>query len=294
MFPHILYNNRVVNSDEPIWRPGQLGLLSGWGVFTTLRVYEGVPFAYERHWRRMSRDAKLLHIDLRQDPEQVLDNLRKLIAVNQAPEAGIRLCVFRSRGGLWEGPGSGNDSDLIAMMKGLERWKESVSLGVTEHGRHAASPFAGTKTLSWAHNLTFVENAAQQGFGETILLNERGEVAECTSANIFAVIDGITYTPPLSSGPLPGITRAVMLEELDPGETPVRERVLSLDDLYGAQEVFITSSTRELLAVHQIGDRRTFEGEPGARPVMEKLRQALRAYVRQYVAEAAQLLESRA
>ena len=80
---------------------------------------------------------------------------------------------------------------------------------MAEQGRHAASPFAGTKTLSWSHNLTLVETAQQNGDDEVILLNERNEVAECTSANIFAAKGGTTYTPPLSSGPLPGVTRAL-------------------------------------------------------------------------------------
>ena len=149
-----------------------------------------------------------------------------------------------------------------------------------EHGRHAASPFAGTKTLSWAHNLTMLEDAQRNGFNEVVLLNERGEVAECTSANIFAVFDGVTYTPPLSSGPLPGVTREVMLRELDKNECPVAEKVLRLDDLYAADEVFITSSTRELLPVTSIAGRPLRAAD--AWPVMDKLHAALTAYIRRY------------
>ena len=108
-------------------------------------------------------------------------------------------------------------------------------------------------------------------------------MAECTSANIFAAKDGITYTPPLSSGPLPGVTRAVMLGELG---LPVEEKVLRLDDLYAADEVFITSTTRELLPVNRIRDHAI--GPPGshARPVMRQLQEALSAYIQRYVANA--------
>ena len=154
-------------------------------------------------------------------------------------------------------------------------------MSVTEQGRHAMSPFAGTKTLSWSHNLTMAENAARQGFDETILLNERGEVAECTSANIFAVLDGQAYTPPLSAGPLPGVTREVMLTELDTNGTALLERALTLEDLHRAEEVFITSSTRELLPVERIGERML---QAQSWPVMEKILTALRAYIRDYVA----------
>jgi branched-chain amino acid aminotransferase len=286
MHPYVLYNDEIQRSDERILLPGQLGLLAGWGVFTTLKICDGIPFAFERHWERMKRDAGLIHIDLSFDAETVRRNLMRLIEANQAPDATMRVCVFRSEGGFWEGPGAGNPSDLVAFSNDLKGWRESAVLGVVEHGRHAASRFAGTKTLSWAHNLTMAETAQQAGLDEVILLNERGEVAECTSANIFAVRNGVTQTPPLESGPLPGVTRAIMLEEIDLPDAPVEESVLSLEDLYSAEEVFITSTTRELLPVRQILDRRISPGGPHAWPIMEKLRAALADYTRRYVENA--------
>jgi branched-chain amino acid aminotransferase len=285
MHGYVLFNEDIVPAGERILSPGQLGLLSGWGVFSTLRIYDGVPFAFERHWKRLSRDAAMLHIELPDDATAVRRNLLRLIEANQACNAPMRLCVFRSQGGVWEGPGSGRASDLIAMTADLKGWQESVSLAIAEQGRHAASPFAGTKTLSWAHNLTMAENAQRQGFDEVILLNERGEVAECTSANIFAVKDGVTYTPPISSGPLPGVTRAVMLEELSVAGAPVEERILRPDDLYLADEVFITSTTRELLPVHEIAGKAIAEGG-GNWPVMHRLQDALTAYIRRYIDQA--------
>jgi branched-chain amino acid aminotransferase len=286
MHPYVLYNDEIRRSDERIFLPGQLGLLAGWGVFTTLKISDGIPFAFERHWERMKRDARLIHIDLSLDAEQVRRNLLRLIEANQAPNCTMRVCVFRSEGGFWEGPGWGNPSDLIAFSNDLKGWHGSAALGVVEQGRHAASPFAGTKILSWAHNLTMAEAARQDGYDEVILLNERGEVAECTSANIFAVKNGVTRTPPLDSGPLPGITRAIMLEEIDLPDAPVEEGALFLDDLYAAEEVFITSTTRDLLPVHQILNRRLSPGGPSAWPVMEKLRAALGEFTRQYIENA--------
>ena len=285
MHGHVLYNSDVLPADSKILQAGQIGVLSGWGVFTTMRIAEGIPFAFERHWERMARDARTLHIDLSQDPDAVRRNLLRLIEANGADEATMRVCVFRSEGGFWAGPGSGSASDLVAMTNEVMRWAKSVTLDVAEQGRHAASPFAGTKTLSWSHNLTLVETAQQNGDDEVILLNERNEVSECTSANIFAAKGGTTYTPPLSSGPLPGVTRALMLDELDAPGAPVEEKVLSLDDFYEADEVFITSTTRELLPVSGIRGRR-LRGGDGPWPVMETLRTALAAYMRRYVQEA--------
>jgi branched-chain amino acid aminotransferase len=282
MHAYVLYNEDIVPAGANILSPGQLGLLSGWGVFSTLRIYDGVPFAFERHWKRLSRDAAMLHIELPKDAAAVRQNLLRLIEANGAANAPMRICVFRSQGGVWEGPGSGRASDLVAMTADLKGWQESVSLSIAEQGRHAASAFAGTKTLSWAHNLTMAENAQHQGFDEVILLNERGEVAECTSANIFAVRDGATYTPPLSSGPLPGVTRAVMLEELNVAGAPVQESILRPDDLYAADEVFITSTTRELLPVHEIAGKQLSKAG-GGWPVMHQLQAALTAYIRRYI-----------
>lgn len=283
MHPHVLYNDRIVPASEAIFKSGQLGLLCGWGVFTTLRIYQGVPFAFERHWARMKRDAALLHVEMPFELETVRNGLLRLIERNKAPESTVRLSVFRSRGGMWEGPGTGGASDLVAFSNDLNDWGATVTLGVREHGRHAASPFAGTKSLSWAHNLAMYEAAQRQGFSEVILLNERGEVAECTSANIFAVRDGVTYTPPLSSGPLPGVTRAVMLSDLDPARHPVEEKVLRLGDLFESSEVFITSATRELIPVERILNRPLHAAKEKAWPVMEGLRRELREYVRRYV-----------
>lgn len=281
MHPFVLYNNRIVAADEAIFNPGQIGLLCGWGVFSTLKIHQGVPFALERHWARLTRDAELIHVELPVDIETVRHGFDKLLTRNQAPEATARICIFRSRGGRWEGASPAPVSDWVILTDDLAPWPGSVALQVRENGRHAASPFVGAKTLSWSTNLTMYEDATKAGFGEVILLNERGEVTECTSANIFAVIDRVTYTPPLSSGLLPGVTRDVMLSALAP-ELRVQERVLSVEDLCGSQEVFITSSTWELLAVDRIGDKKLDAAEKNLWPRMDQLRAGLREYMRRY------------
>ena len=91
MHPYVLYNQSIVPADQAILRPGQLGLLAGWGVFTTLRIYQGVPFAWERHWARMTRDAALIHVPLPHDPAEVRRRLLELIERNGEPEAKMRL-----------------------------------------------------------------------------------------------------------------------------------------------------------------------------------------------------------
>lgn len=277
----VLYNDRLAPATERILSPGQIGLLSGWGVFTTLRIYDGVPFAWERHWARMAKDAALLHVPLTADRDDVYGRIVELIRANHAEDSVARLCVVRNQGGFWEGPGIASAADLICLTADVKSWSDTVRLTVARQARHAASGFAGAKILSWAHNLTWVEEAQSRGFDEVILLNERDEVAECTSANIFAVLDGKVLTPPLASGCLPGVTRNLLLEEIG----GVEEKTLRLEDLYRAGEVFITSTTRELLAVSRIDDRAI----PVTGQTRARLQQAFTDYVRRYTAEHATL-----
>jgi branched-chain amino acid aminotransferase len=273
----ILHNDRLCDAASPVLYAGQLGLLAGWGVFTTVRVSQGALFAWERHWARLSRDAERMNVAIPWAASEIESGLLRLIEANGRPDCTLRLVFVRNRGGMWEGPGAGSapTSDVIALTADSKAWGDSVRLVVQPNARFAANEFAGVKILSWAQNLTWAERAQKQGFDETVLLNERGQVAECTSANIFAVLDGAVYTPPLSDGCLAGITREVLLNEVDEPGIRIAERSLSLDDLYRAEEVFITSTTRDLLPVHEIAGRALKNGSG----VRERLSAAFREFV---------------
>jgi branched-chain amino acid aminotransferase len=130
-------------------------------------------------------------------------------------------------------------------------------------------------------NLTWVEDAQAKGFDEVILLNERGEVSECTSANIFAVRGDQVWTPPLSSGCLPGVTRDVLLTEVHVPGYQISEQVLMPEDLEAADEVFITSTTRDLLPVLEI-ERNPLKNRDQARRALQA---GFSQYVDRYVAE---------
>jgi branched-chain amino acid aminotransferase len=285
MHHFLLHNDEVRDAAECGLSPGQVGLLAGWGVFTTIRVYDGVMFAFERHWERMRSDAARMRVPFPAQPEWLESRLHRLIEANQTTagqplNATLRVVVVRNRGGIYEGPGITRDFDVIAFTVDVIRWPDTVKLGIIPQGRHAASEFAGTKYISWAENLTRYERAHEQGLDEMILLNERGEISECTSANVFLVdSQGHLWTPPLSSGCLAGVTRAVLLEEVRDLDVVLGEKTLLPDDLGSAREVFITSTTRELLPVASI------EGIPiqGGRAVCDRLRQLFSARVKVYV-----------
>jgi branched-chain amino acid aminotransferase len=276
----ILHNNEIRPASSPEFRAGQLGLLAGWGIFTTLRVAEGSLFAWERHWARMSRDARLLNIPMPAEADRVEEQLLRLVEANRNPNCTLRLVIVRNGGGMWEGPGSGAASDVIAMTADSKVWGDSARLSVQPNARFAANEFAGAKILSWGQNLTWAERAHQQGFDETILLNERGSVAECTSANIFAVTGRNVSTPPLTDGCLGGITREVLLSEVRADGISIEEHTLSIEDLYRADEVFITSTTRDVMPVREIAGRELNR----ISTVRESLAAAFRQFVRQDIA----------
>jgi branched-chain amino acid aminotransferase len=284
MHRYLLHNDEIRDTRTQDLSAGQVGLLNGWGVFSTIRVYDGVMFAWERHWERMRVDAGRLRVPFPPQRDWLEQRLHRLIDANKAFNATLRVAVIRNRGGMFEGPGPLREFDVVAFTADVNPWGDSVKLGLIPNARHAASEFAGTKNLSWSENLTWYERAHEQGLDEVVLLNERGEVAECTSANIFTAVltaqGADVWTPPLASGCLPGVTRALLLEEIRVPGLRIGEKTLLPADLESASEVFITSTTRELLPVVSVEG---LQIRPG-RSVREQLQRAFTAYVESYIA----------
>ncbi len=250
MHRFVLHNSEIRDARDRLLSPGQVGFLNGWGVFSTLRISTGVPFAFERHFARMQHDADLLRVPFDFTPEVLLTSLQSLIGANDAFDAVLRVAVVRNRGGLFEAPGLKRGCDLIAFTAGLTSWGEGVHLTYVPNARFSASPFSGTKITSWAQNLAWYEKARQEGFDEAILLNEYGQVSECTSANIFSIQGRRVFTPPLSSsGCLPGVTRAILLDEIHLEGIDLSERELTPSGLEASDLVFVTSTTRDLIPV---------------------------------------------
>ncbi|MGH9651937.1 MAG: aminotransferase class IV [Bryobacteraceae bacterium] len=282
MHRYLLHNGAIRKTSEALISPGQTGFLNGWGVFSTIRVADGVLFAFERHYSRMRQDAERLRVPFAVSSTELEQSLLQLAGANGAANATLRVAVVRNRGGIWEGPRIARDADLIAFTADLADWGEGVKLGYMPNARFAASPFSGAKITSWAQNLVQYEEAHERGLDEYILLNEHGEVSECTSANIFVIEGDHVCTPPLaSSGCLPGVTRALLLEEIQVSGLTIAERELTPADVESSDQAFITSTTRDLLAVSEIeGDRMAQEPTK-----LSRLRQAFLAYRKEYIAE---------
>jgi branched-chain amino acid aminotransferase len=276
----VFHNQRLMPIEEVRLSPGQSGLMSGWGLFTTMRITEGIPFAFERHWKRLSRDAQKTHCPFPFAEQMVLAQLNEVLRANQVKEGCARIYAIYNKAGFWRSDENFPEVDLLICSAGLPPHREPVRLDLREHGRHAASPLAGVKVTSWLNNVWNLDEAQKAGFDEVVLLNERGEVAECTAANIFCVREGRVLTPPLSSGCLEGVTRGVVLEIGAAAGVRVEERVLRPEDLYSADGVFISSTNRGVIAVSEISGHRI---ATTPLPAMQKLQDAFSAYVREYV-----------
>ncbi|MDQ2774076.1 MAG: aminotransferase class IV [Acidobacteriota bacterium] len=283
MHRFLLHNGEIRNTQEPLLSPGQVGFLNGWGVFSTLRVANGVLFAYERHYERMRRDAVRLRVPFELSAPGLHASLLRLIDANSAFEATLRVSIVRNKGGLFESPGLTRDSDIVAFTADLRVWGSGVNLSYISNGRYGASPFAGAKVTSWAQNLTWYEEAHERGFDEVILLNENGQVSECTSANIFAIQKDRIVTPPLStSGCLPGVTRALLLEEITVPGLEISERELTPSELEESDQVFITSTTRDLLPVLEIDGAPLHQDRDGLHSLQDAFAGYRAAYISAY------------
>jgi branched-chain amino acid aminotransferase len=277
---NIFHNDSLLPIEKVRLSPGQAGIICGWGIFTTVRISRGEAFAYERHWRRLERDAATTRMPISHTAAKIRVHLHEVIRANKVSEGAARIYLVNNQVGYWRSDEAQPQVDLIICTADLPEYHEPVRLALREHGRHAASPLAGVKSISWLPNVWAFAEAQKEGFDEVVLLNERGEVAECTAANIFTVKNGKVFTPPLSSGCLEGVTRGILFEIAPEAGFSLVEQTFRPEDLYSADEVFITSTNRSLIGVGEIAGH-NIAAAPG--PLTRRLEEVFAAYVTDYV-----------
>jgi branched-chain amino acid aminotransferase len=272
----VVHNDRIVPLEEIRFSPSQAGLLTGLGVFTTLRLYRGQPFRFDLHWHRMAHDAERLDVPLCYEESAVRKAIVRLARTNARQEGAVRLSFIKNSGGLWTPPVDHPPTDLLAFTYELKAWPAVHRLCLQPMAIFAAGIYAGAKMLSWAPNTSTLDRARADGFDDALLLNEKNQLAECTSANIFLARSGQVLTPALSSGCLAGVTRDVLIEIAPTAGVKIIEQNLTTDDLTSAEEFFISSTTREVAAVGHIAPRWDY---PAPGPVTQVLAEAFRKYV---------------
>jgi branched-chain amino acid aminotransferase len=257
--PRVWVNGRLTAPDEPAIAALDHGVSVGDGAFETAKVDHGRVFAATRHARRLDRTLAGLGLPPA-DHDYIAEGVEAVLSAGPEIEFG------RLRYSVTGGPGplgsDRDDSPLTYIVTAAEqpRPPASASVAVVPWVRNERSAVAGLKTTSYAENVVALAYAKERGAIEAVFGNTRGELCECTGSNVFVVVDGVVLTPPLESGCLAGITREVTIEWCREDGMDVREQTLPLEVLREADEVFITSSTKDVLPIHGVDDRRL---EPG-------------------------------
>jgi branched-chain amino acid aminotransferase len=244
----------LVPEDRAVLRADDHGLVVGDGVFETCKVIDGAVFALSRHLRRLRTSASGL--SLQYDEEAV----RTGVAAVTAGLTGLnRLRITVTGGPAPYGSGRGDAApSILIATSGLHCWDATAQVATVPWTRNECAATAGMKTTSYADNVVALARAVEQGASEAIFANTRGELCEGTGSNVFVAVGGRLMTPPLDSGCLPGITRELVLEWLG----DVVEEPLPLDALAGADEAFLTSSTRDVQPIRTV-DGRALPSAPG-------------------------------
>jgi branched-chain amino acid aminotransferase len=255
-------NGRVVKEDEACIAPGDHGFLVGDGVFETLRSYGGVPFAVREHGERLAAGAATLGIEA--PPVERFDEaVRAVLEANGLEDARIRATLTSGPGPPGLGRGTGPPTFLVSA-RPMVPWPATASAIVSATVRHDESgPLAAVKTIGLADSLMAQREARERGADEALLLNTAGEIVEATTANVFIVLDGRLETPPPGSGCLLGITRERVIGlSHDIGMPAVQPPIRPLA-LKAAEEIFLTSSTREIQPLVRLDGEPVGGGEPG-------------------------------
>jgi branched-chain amino acid aminotransferase len=245
------------------------GLTVGDGVFETMRVYRGTPFALRRHLDRLARSAAGLGLPLPARTE-VERACAEVVAAAALAEARLRLTVTGGPGPLGSPRGAGPPT-LVAAVAPLAPVSPAAAVALAPWPRNERGPLSGLKTTSYAENVVLLAWAWERGAEEAIVADTRGRLCEGTGANVFVVHDGRLRTPALDSGCLAGVTRELVLGCVD-----AKEADLSPDDLVTADEAFLTSSTREVQPIGEV-DGRALPSAPG--PLTAQAAAAFRALV---------------
>ncbi|MET0728444.1 MAG: aminotransferase class IV [Acidimicrobiales bacterium] len=242
-------NGSVVRAAEATVSVFDHGLTVGDGVFETLKAQHGVPFAPRRHLARLRRSAASLGLAVPYDDDQLRAAMAAVLATDDLALARVRITLTGGVSPLGSDRGEG-DPTLVVAVAPLAPPAPSTAVCIVRWTRNEQGALAGIKSTSYADNVIALAAAKQQGCTEGVFATTRGTLCEGTGTNVFVAVDGRLVTPPLTSGCLAGVTRELVLEVTDAVEEDVPMEVF-----LAAQEVFLTSTGRDVQAVSRVGDR---------------------------------------
>ncbi len=275
-------NGRVSGERDAVISIFDHGFLYGEGIYETMRTYHGrFSFLYDRHMRRLRRSAKMIDLALPFTDDQLAAQIRETQeAARLDGEVYIRVLVTRGIGDLTYDLEATPKPSLVIIVKPHidplpEAYEHGVRVVIVDVVRnHPGSVNPMIKSNNLMNSALAMQEALRAGAFEGVMRNYRGELTECTTANLFIVKNGVALTPPLEAGLLPGITREFLFDVGKEVGVAVREQVLRDEDLLGADEAFLTSTTREAVPIAEVGDRKIGTGKPG--PITWKLLEGFR------------------
>jgi branched-chain amino acid aminotransferase len=264
-------NGRITSERDAFISVFDHGFLYGEGIYETMRTYHRRPFLLDRHIRRLRQSARMIDLPLPFTDDQLAAQIRDTQETARIDgEAYIRVLVTRGVGELTYDPKATPHPSIVIIVKpqvdpAPEVYERGVSVVIVDIVRnHPASVNPMIKSNNLMNSALAAQEAIKRNAFEGIMRNYRGELTECTTANLFIVKNDEVMTPPLDAGLLPGITREFLFDIGKDIGVNVREEVLRDGDLFGADEAFLTSTTRELVPIVTVNDRSIGSGRPGA------------------------------
>jgi len=271
----IYINGKLYDKEDAKISVYDHGLLYGDGVFEGMRVYGGKVFRLPEHLERLWNSAKAIWLEIPMTPEALAQAVNETVQVNGIEDGYVRLVVTRGAGTLGLDPNKCSDPQVIVIADTITLYpREYYEKGlhivtVSTIRNHPAALSPRIKSLNYLNNILAKIEGLQAGCVEALMLNQKGEVSECTGDNIFLVRKGELLTPSVEAGILEGITRSVVLELAREMKIPVRETPLTKHDVYIADECFLTGSAAEIVPVIKVDSRKIGDGLPG--PVTRRL-----------------------
>ena len=269
MSPPIYINGKYFSKEDAKISVYDHGLLYGDGVFEGMRTYSNKVFRLVEHIDRLYESARAILLTIPMPKQEMIDAVKKTVELSGLSDSYIRLVVTRGSGSLGLDPNRTSDPqviiivDLIALYdrKYYDEGLKIITASTIRNHPAALSP--RIKSLNYLNNIMAKLEGLQAGCMEAIMLNHKGEVAECTGDNIFIVKKGQLLTPSADSGILEGITRNAILELANTLKIPARETTLTRHDLLVADECFLTGSAAEVIPVVSIDSRPIGDGKVG-------------------------------
>ncbi len=245
------------------------GLLYGDGVFEGIRAYHGKVFLLEEHVDRLYESAKAIALEINMTQEEMCQAVIDTCRANDLSEGYIRLVVTRGVGTLGLNPYLCDKPEVIIIAAKIQLYPvelyesglKVVTVGTVRNHPEAINP--RIKSLNYLNNVMAKIEAINAGVMECIMLNPQGQVAEASGDNIFILKNGVLKTPPVWCGALDGITRRAVMRIAAEAGIPVEETVLQRYDLFTAEEMFLTGTAAEVIAVTEVDRRTVGSGLPG-------------------------------